>query len=80
MVCAQSTLCNDVSMIKKRTSNEFFDPETGSDEWLHAELLDNPEADLNCRIQSAKHMMANGRSELSVRKLYMLPSDIDLNA
>jgi len=64
---------------KKRTSNEFMDS-TGSDAALHAELLDNPGADLACRISSTKRLLNKGSSEEVVRKLYSLPEDFVFNA
>jgi hypothetical protein len=62
-------------------SNEFFYLDANgrkSDAALHEDILDNPEADLACRIETARGMIADGHDEQNVRMMYDIPADVSL--
>ena len=62
-------------------SKEFFYLDAKgrkTDAALHDEILDNPEADFACRLETARRMLADGHAEKVVRKLYDIPPEVKL--
>jgi hypothetical protein len=62
-------------------SNEFFSLDLNgqkSDAALHGEILDNPEADLANRTDTARRAVVDGMSEDDARLLYGIPATVTL--
>jgi hypothetical protein len=77
-----STAGSPTDSDNRDASREFYYlDESGrkSDAALHEEILDNPEADLSTRLQTARQVIADGLfSEVDARKLYGIPQHIEL--
>jgi hypothetical protein len=77
-----STTAPSANPDNRDASSEFYYlDERGrkSDAALHDEILDNPEADLFTRLQTARRAIADGSmSEVFARRLYGISQDIEL--
>jgi hypothetical protein len=61
-------------------SNEFFTVVDGvkTDEPMHRDILDNPEADLATATITARKAVAGGTKESTARELYGIPDTVPL--
>jgi hypothetical protein len=62
-------------------SNEFFSLDLNgqkSDAALHGEFLDNPDADLANRTDTARRAIRDGMDAKSARELYGIPNEVAL--